>query len=294
MTLTIQDSTGNTVGAAKNLELYGTTAMSSGTTTNGWRAGAVVPFVYDGANWIRFFWENSTYYYTSAYCTTSAATAAKVGAYSGVQTLTGSRYFQIWIQNTNTAASALTLNMNSLGAKKIYINGEPSSASNYNLLRGCYLVYYDADGDNGNGCYHFRTDNKIPGNITGDAGTVNGHTVASDVPANAVFTDTNKYHKTGSWSGLTYTALAVNSADELKFTIPTATTGALGAVKIGSGISVSSGTISHATPSGASAGTIGNTTDGALEFIKTITTDTYGHITAYTTGEIAVYDGTIS
>lgn len=39
-----------------------------------------------------------------------------------------------------------------------------------------------------------------------------------------VFTDTNKYHKSGSWSGLTYTAAAVNSADELKFTIPTGTT----------------------------------------------------------------------
>ena len=40
-----------------------------------------------------------------------------------------------------------------------------------------------------------------------------------------VFTDTNKYHKSGSWSGLTYTATAVNSADELKFTIPTGTSG---------------------------------------------------------------------
>ena len=36
-------------------------------------------------------------------------------------------------------------------------------------------------------------------------------------------TDTNKYHKTGSWSGLKYTATAVNSAEELSFTIPTGT-----------------------------------------------------------------------
>lgn len=33
----------------------------------------------------------------------------------------------------------------------------------------------------------------------------------------------DKYHKTGSWSGLTYTATAVNNAEELKFTIPTGT-----------------------------------------------------------------------
>lgn len=38
--------------------------------------------------------------------------------------------------------------------------------------------------------------------------------------------DTNKYHKTGSWSGLTYTATAVNGADALTFTIPTGTTSA--------------------------------------------------------------------
>ena len=47
-------------------------------------------------------------------------------------------------------------------------------------------------------------------------------------------TDTNKYHKTGSWSGLTYTATAVNSADELKFTIPSASTSAAGAVQLSS------------------------------------------------------------
>lgn len=36
---------------------------------------------------------------------------------------------------------------------------------------------------------------------------------------------TSGYHKTGSWSGLTYTALAVNGAEELKFTLPTGTSG---------------------------------------------------------------------
>ena len=59
------------------------------------------------------------------------------------------------------------------------------------------------------------------------------YTLGKSVPSDAVFTDTNKYHKTGSWSGLTYTATAVNNADELKFTIPSATTSAAGAIKIG-------------------------------------------------------------
>ena len=36
---------------------------------------------------------------------------------------------------------------------------------------------------------------------------------------------TSGYHKTGSWSGLTYTATAVNGAEELKFTLPTGISG---------------------------------------------------------------------
>lgn len=44
---------------AKNLYQYGTTLMNSGTTTAGWPAGAVVPFVYDGTYWFRLYWTNT-------------------------------------------------------------------------------------------------------------------------------------------------------------------------------------------------------------------------------------------
>ena len=44
---------------AKNLYQYGTTLMSSGTTTTGWPAGAVIPFVYDGTYWFRLYWNNT-------------------------------------------------------------------------------------------------------------------------------------------------------------------------------------------------------------------------------------------
>ena len=59
MTLAIQDNKGNTIGAAKNLYQYGTTLMSSGTTNTGWAAGALVPFVYNGTGWERFYWANT-------------------------------------------------------------------------------------------------------------------------------------------------------------------------------------------------------------------------------------------
>ena len=82
--------------------------------------------------------------------------------------------------------------------------------------------------------------------FTGTTGKVikdSGFTIGTSVPANAVFTDTNKYHKTGSWSGLTYTAQAVNSADELKFTIPSATTSVAGAVQLSSATNSTSETL---------------------------------------------------
>lgn len=57
----------------------------------------------------------------------------------------------------NTAKSAITLNIASTGNKPIYINGKASSADNYSLPAGSFLVYYD--GTN----YQFRTDGLLPG-----------------------------------------------------------------------------------------------------------------------------------
>ena len=73
-------------------------------------------------------------------------------AHSGVGSL-----LLIALLNTNTANTALTLNINSTGAKPIYINGTVSSATNYTLPAGSYIVYYD--GSN----YYFDTTGKIPG-----------------------------------------------------------------------------------------------------------------------------------
>jgi hypothetical protein len=53
------------------------------------------------------------------------------------------------------------------------------------LPAGPYICYYN--GTN----YYFRTDGKLTASITGDAATVNGKTVAVNVPADAKFTDNN-------------------------------------------------------------------------------------------------------
>jgi len=88
-------------------------------------------------------------------CTTAAGTAAKVAVCTHYYIATDS-YTPILIQNTNTAASALTLNINSQGAKPMWINGAASSSSNHTLPKGVYIIYYD--GTN----YYFRTDGQIP------------------------------------------------------------------------------------------------------------------------------------
>lgn len=50
----------NSTGA-KSIMRYGATTASTETTTTGWVAGAVQMFTYDGTNWIRDYWNNTTY-----------------------------------------------------------------------------------------------------------------------------------------------------------------------------------------------------------------------------------------
>lgn len=149
--------------AAKNLYQYGTTTMSSSQHQNGWPAGALVLFVYDATansnagGWFRTFWDNYSYAVNSVYVTTAAGTAAKVSSNSSGYVLRPGNIFEVTMSTTNTAASALTLNILNTGAKPIWINGHPSSATNYDLPAGKYIVYYDDDK------YLFTTKGKIPG-----------------------------------------------------------------------------------------------------------------------------------
>lgn len=140
-------------------------------------------------------WEAIDNYWTdsntipSGFCTTATDTAAKVASCSNFS-LKANSYLHILFRYANTAKSAVTLNVNSTGAKPVYINGTASSASNYSIPAGTYIVFYN--GTN----YYLRTDNLLPASIDGDAATVGGHTVAKNVPSDALFTDTT-YTGTG-------------------------------------------------------------------------------------------------
>lgn len=111
---------------AKPIMRYGTTATSTGTTTSGWQAGAVQTFTYDGTNWVREYWYNTTYSnvalgqgYTT--CSTAAGTVAKTTSLSSYSLTTGG-IVAVKFTNGNTVANP-TLNINSKGAKYIYYKG---------------------------------------------------------------------------------------------------------------------------------------------------------------------------
>ena len=84
----------------------------------------------------------SDYSRQGAYCTTAAGTAAKVASMRGFVLQNGAT-FPITFTNANSAASALTLAINSTTAKPIYINNAVSSATNYTLPAGTYLCRYN-------------------------------------------------------------------------------------------------------------------------------------------------------
>lgn len=78
-----------------------------------------------------------------AWCTTASATSAKTATLEGYALTSGDR-IPLYITTTNTSATALTLNVNSTGAKTIRINGSlVTSATRYQLPAGLYMAHYD-------------------------------------------------------------------------------------------------------------------------------------------------------
>lgn len=117
------------------------------------------------------------------YCSTKASTDAKVGSLTtdkaGVKAAIdgGPMYLTVCMYYTNTKAAALTLNVDGSGAHPIYINGEPSSATNHTLPAGMYFVYWD--GEN----YQFRTDGKLTINGVVFGGSYNDLADKPTIPA---------------------------------------------------------------------------------------------------------------
>ena len=254
--------TNNAANPTLNVNSTGAKAIYyRGSAIGSWRlvAKKLYSLVYDGTNW-EVVGDLDTDTYTSAYCSTAKNTAAKLATCSNY-VLTDNTYTHVIIAYANEAQSELTLNINSKGAKPIYINGTISSSSNYTLPAGTYIVYYDGS------AYHFRTDGVIPGKVK-DATTVNGLTVQTAVPKNAVFTDTKSFTITANANDDDVIVLSgTNGTNAVSYTATHAKT--FGNNTEPYTVKYSSGnTVTSITGSGAS---------GTIK-IPQITVDEYGHV----------------
>lgn len=115
---------------AKPMCRYGTTALSTSTTTTGWYAGSIQIFIYDGTSWIRDYWNNSTYSNAGlgqgyGTCSTAAATTAKVVSLSSYSLTTGG---VVAVKFTYAVPASATMNINSKGAKNIFYKGAAITA----------------------------------------------------------------------------------------------------------------------------------------------------------------------
>lgn len=103
----------------------------------------------------RLYDANTTTNYYTGYCSTAAATAVKIA--TGVPkygALQEGLYTHIGFTAANTAKNNVALNWNSLGAKPLYLNGQPIDANNYSIPIGYWPCYYDGE------VWHVRTDGK--------------------------------------------------------------------------------------------------------------------------------------
>lgn len=134
---------------AKAIMRYGTTAPSTSAKTS-WQAGSVVHLVYDGTYWQMAGWLNDDSTYTNASlgqgygtCSTAEATAAKVVTLSSYALVTGGI---VAVKFTYGLCASATLNVNSKGAKNIFINGAAVTATTAKMVKGGDIAYFIYDG----------------------------------------------------------------------------------------------------------------------------------------------------
>lgn len=134
---------------AKAIMRYGTTAPSTSAKTS-WQAGSVVHLVYDGTYWQMVNWLNDDTTYSNASlgqgygtCSTAEATAAKAVTLSSYTLATGGI---VAVKFTYGLCASATMNINSKGAKNIFINGAAVTATTAKMVKGGDIAYFIYDG----------------------------------------------------------------------------------------------------------------------------------------------------
>lgn len=134
---------------AKSIMRYGTTAAGTSAKTS-WYSGTVVHLVYDGTYWQIAGWLNDDSTYSNASlgqgygtCSTAEATAAKAVTLSGYSLVTGGI---VAVKFTYGLCASATMNINSKGAKNIFINGAPVDSTTAKMVKGGDIAYFIYDG----------------------------------------------------------------------------------------------------------------------------------------------------
>ena len=107
-------------------------------------------------------WADQTQYYPSGYSTTGADKQTKQIACSS-WTATANTYLHILLTHANTYAGKLYFSVNAVNTYEVWINGAVSSATNYSLPAGTYIIFFDGS------AFQVRTDGIIPASISGTA-----------------------------------------------------------------------------------------------------------------------------
>ncbi len=110
-------------------------------------------------------WADQTQYYPSGYSTTAADKQTKQIACS-TWTATAKSYLHILLTHANTYAGKIYFTVNAVNTYEVWINGAVSSATNYSLPAGTYIIYFDGS------AFQVRTDGIIPASVNGTAARI--------------------------------------------------------------------------------------------------------------------------
>lgn len=132
---------------AKNIYRYGTTAPGTNSAES-WNPGAVVHLVYDGSAWQMVDWLNTVYNNATlgngyGTCTTAEATAAKVVSLYNYSLLKDGF---VAVKFTYGLCASATMNINSRGAKNIFIHGAAVTATTAKEVKAGDIAYFFYDG----------------------------------------------------------------------------------------------------------------------------------------------------
>ena len=132
---------------AKSIMRYGTTAPGT-TAGSSWQAGSIVHLVYDGTYWQMVGWLNDAYTNPSlgqgyGTCSTAEATAAKAVTLTGYALVTGGI---VAVKFTYGLCASATMNINSKGAKNIFIHGDVATSTTCKEVLAGDIAYFMYDG----------------------------------------------------------------------------------------------------------------------------------------------------